>query len=106
MIEQERPIGTLRPIVVSLRGREQRGHAYLPDPLPGRVDLEPATWEALADAAAALGELRGAVTEMPSLALVARPTIRREKRHDFHSFGSRRGAVSYTHLTLPTIYSV
>ena len=78
MIEQERPIGTLRPIVVSLRGREQRGHAYLPDPLPGRVDLEPATWEALADAAAALGELRGAVTEMPSLALVARPTIRRE----------------------------
>lgn len=78
MVEPAAPIGRYVPIRVSVRGAVEEGHAYLPDPLPTRLDLATETWTAMLAASTALGELSGAVREVPSATLTVRPTIRRE----------------------------
>lgn len=52
--------------------------AFVPDPLPPRIDLGPATQGLLAEAADALGELRGIGRTLPNPFLITRPFARRE----------------------------
>ena len=74
------PVGVLVPI----RGRDARyadpydHKAFLPHPLPGRVDLEQETYRGVTAATAAVARLDQAAVGLPNPMLLARPAIRRE----------------------------
>ncbi len=52
--------------------------AFLPDPLPDQVDLQPATWTKVAEASEALGRLHQACTPLPNPRLLIAPALARE----------------------------
>src|SRR5688572_17370743 len=54
------------------------GTAFIPDPLPRQVPLNPRTITALTRAENALGRLQGSVGRMVNPYLIARPLLRRE----------------------------
>jgi Fic family protein len=73
------PIGQLVPISGhDEQLREFSYFAYLPDPLPDRLDLEPTTWTKIAEAAEALGRLHQACTPLPNPRLLIAPALARE----------------------------
>lgn len=74
------PVGRLVPITGhDARFREDYGYwAFVPDPLPTRVDLSPATWRLVGEAMLSLGRLDQAGRQVPDPALLRRPTLRRE----------------------------
>lgn len=57
---------------------DYRTWAFLPDPLPERLDLPASAHKIVAEAAAWVARADQAVGSLPSPALVVRPTIRRE----------------------------
>jgi Fic family protein len=59
-------------------GRDYEYSAFLPDPLPGSVELDQATWIVVAEAMAALGRLDQAGVLIPNPTLLRRPLLRRE----------------------------
>lgn len=79
-VMQRSPIGRVVPIRVYDRRFDQHfdHHAYVPDPLPRHLELAGRTWAAISDAAAAVGRLDGAASELPHPMLIVRPLIRRE----------------------------
>ncbi len=74
------PIGRLVPIIGPDPATQEivKGRAYLPEPLPGDVELSTSTWTAVNDATAALARLDGAARLIPEPALLRRPALRRE----------------------------
>ena len=74
------PIGTLVPIRgYDARYDESFDHmAFLPDPLPARLELEQETYRAVTAATAAVARLDQASIRLPNPMLLARPAIRRE----------------------------
>jgi len=74
------PIGTLVPITgYDRRNDEHYEHyAFVPEPLPDSIDLEPETWLAVTEAVQALGRLDQAGRHLPNPRLVVRPQIRKE----------------------------
>ncbi len=75
----ESPVGRLVP----LRGHDARHgdfayFAYLPSPLPSDVDLDSATWAAVAEASGALGRLDQACAQLADPRLLIRPALWRE----------------------------
>ncbi|MDN3240340.1 Fic family protein [Glycomyces tritici] len=74
------PTGHLTPIAGTDRrtGRPFRHMAYIPRPLDSAVNLQQATWQAVARANLALGRLDQASLQVPNPALLRRPTLRRE----------------------------
>lgn len=76
---RDSPIGTLVPISGTDRGGRPYAHvAYLPDPLPGSVELTPQAWLRLIEAEAALARLDEAAMLIPDPRLLIRPSLRRE----------------------------
>lgn len=59
-------------------GRSYDYFAFLPAPLPSRLDLSPETWSAVVEASAALGRLDEASRKVPEPALLTQPSLRRE----------------------------
>lgn len=92
---QKSPIGSLVPISGTHGGKEFDHFAYLPDPLPGEIQLSPATWGLLMEAMHALGKLDDAGQRLPNPAMVSRPTVRRE--------AVRTSALEGTFTTLPQV---
>ncbi|WFE62407.1 Fic/DOC family N-terminal domain-containing protein [Micromonospora sp. WMMD714] len=74
------PVGVLVPISGhDARYGESYDHlAFLPNPLPSRVELEQETFQDLGAATAAIARLDQAAIQLPNPMLLARPTIRRE----------------------------
>ncbi len=77
------PVGSLITIrgVDGRFGNQYEHKAFLPDPLPATLNdlqLEPATYAAVAEAAAAVARVDQAAFRLPNPGLVARPAIRRE----------------------------
>ena len=77
---RESPIGAVVPISgYDQRTGENYEHwAYVPDPLPGTVELTTPTWAEVTEAATALGRLDEASRQVPEPALLRRPSLRRE----------------------------
>lgn len=77
---RDSPIGRLVPI----RGVDPRTHrdydyfAYLPDPLPTRVDLDQETWGVVTEAAGSLGQLRQACAQLPNPQILITPSLAKE----------------------------
>lgn len=77
---QASPVGRL----VSIRGYDPRfeeqyeAEAFVPKPLPEAVNLSPATYTQVAEAAAAIGRADQAAYLLPNPSLLTRPSIRRE----------------------------
>jgi Fic family protein len=74
------PVGTLVRITgTDARFAEEYDHfAFVPDPLPQKVNLEQRSYKFVADAAAAIGRLDQAAFRLPNPALLVPPAIRRE----------------------------
>jgi Fic family protein len=74
------PIGQLVPIAgYDPRFKEQYDYfAYVPDPLPVDLCLEPSTYNAVIDASAAMARADQAASLLPNPVLLARPATRRE----------------------------
>jgi len=74
------PVGQLVPVsgFDPRLGRDYEYFAFLPDPLPGTVDLDQATWIVVTEAMAALGRLDQAGVLIPNPLLLRRPLLRRE----------------------------
>ncbi len=72
--------GLLVPISVTdgRTGRTYDAHAFLPGPLPERIDLSDETHVLLTEASAALARLDSASLRVPNPGLLRRPAIRRE----------------------------
>ena len=74
------PVGEL--VFVTGHDRRYDEHyehvAFVPQELPERIELEPATWTSVTTAQAAIARLDGAVSELPDPTLLVRPLIRRE----------------------------
>jgi Fic family protein len=73
------PLGQLVPV----QGRDARYgefayFAFLPDPLPGDLDLASSTWTAVAAASTGLGRLDQVCTQLPRPELLIRPALFRE----------------------------
>lgn len=77
---RDSPIGSLVPIrgTDPHTGNEFEHFAFVPDPLPERIDLEPETWTLATEASAALGALRQACVHLPAPELLIQPTLARE----------------------------
>lgn len=77
---QKSPIGDLTPIegVDQRTGDRYEHFAYVPDPLPGEISLQAATWTAVSHAEAALGRLDQASRQVPDPALIRFSSLRRE----------------------------
>ena len=76
---QKSPSGALVPIT----GRDARHgdfayFAYLPNALPGDVELESRTWASVAEASMALGKLDQVCAQLPDPQLLIRPALFRE----------------------------
>lgn len=89
------PCGRLVPINGTHEGREFNHFAFVPNPLPPKVDLSGRTWGLLADAMHSLGKLDNAGLRVPNPRLLARPSIRRE--------AVSTSALEGTYTTLPQI---
>lgn len=72
------PIGRLTPIPVGSDGETRQQLAYVPDPLPDRIELLGDTWDVITEAALTLGRLDGEGRRLPNPATVVRPSIRTE----------------------------
>ena len=74
------PIGRLQSVTVvdPVTEESYQHHAYIPEPLPSRVDLSAPTWSEVSEAASALARLDEAGSQLPNPFLLVRPTIRRE----------------------------
>lgn len=74
------PVGQLVPITGFDRRYDEpfETQAFLPDPLPATVGLEPETVFAVTNATAAVARLDQAALRLPNPLLLARPAIRRE----------------------------
>ena len=97
---EKSPTGSLEPIEVEERGEIVAHAAFIPDDLPASLSLSPSTWTSAMAAVEMLGRLDAVTTELGvDPVLLSKPTVRREAV-------STSAPVSYTHLTLPTIYSV
>lgn len=74
------PIGQLVPIAgYDKRFREEFDYfAFVPEPLPPRIDLEAATYSVVIDAATALARADQASSLLPNPTLLTRPATRRE----------------------------
>jgi Fic family protein len=74
------PIGQLVPIsgYDSRFGEPYDCVAYVPDPLPAKLDLDAATYGAVVDATVAMARADQAASSLPNPALLARPATRRE----------------------------
>jgi Fic family protein len=77
---EEGATGDLVPISGSdgRTGRTYSHYAFVPSPLPERVELEDETHVLLAEASAALARLDVASSRVPNTSLLRRPAIRRE----------------------------
>lgn len=76
---QNSPVGHLVPITVTEGGRSVDHFAFVPAPLPERLELSQKAWAVAIDAAHHLGRLDAIASELlPNPTLLARPTIRRE----------------------------
>lgn len=90
------PIGTLVPISgEDGLGRPFEHFAYVPAPLPAKIDLSADTWGVLADAQEAVGRLDGEGSRLLNPATVSRPSIRAE--------AISSSALEGTYTTLPQI---
>lgn len=74
------PVGSLVPISGTdpNTGSLFDHFAFVPDPLPDRVELEPETWTVATEASASLGALRQACVHLPAPELLIQPTLARE----------------------------
>ena len=72
------PIGKVVPITIAMRDQTVDHFAYVPQPLPARIELSDATRMAVSEADQALGKLEGLASLLPNPHLLIRPTIRRE----------------------------
>jgi Fic family protein len=74
------PVGHLVPLrgTDGRTGRQCDHVAFMPDPLADEPALSGATWRTVSRAAHALGRLHQAARQVPSPALLRRPTLRRE----------------------------
>lgn len=73
------PIGRLVPVTGhDARWGDFSYFAFLPDPLPGSIQVGDATVGALAEAALALGRLDAAARQLPNPALLIRPALSKE----------------------------
>lgn len=74
------PIGSVTPIAGTdpFTGRAFSHFAYLPEPLPGTVELRSGTWKHVAAAETALGRLDQVARQFPQPALLRQPSLRRE----------------------------
>lgn len=75
---KDSPIGRLVEVTVSDAGRDYHHFAYVPEPLPSKIDLSPNTQRFHDEALLALGRLDGLAGRLPEPALLARPAIREE----------------------------
>jgi Fic family protein len=77
---EQSPIGDLVPIVGPDPATHEmvEGKAFLPAPLPRRIELSTETWTTVNSASAALARLDGAARLIPSPDLLRRPALRRE----------------------------
>ncbi len=58
--------------------REYDHYAFVPEPLPERVNLSPETYKVASDASSALGRLDQAGRMIPNAFILRRPLVRRE----------------------------
>lgn len=89
------PIGHLEPIIGEHRGRPFEHFAFVPDDLPGRIDLSPPTLLRLTAAHGAVTRLDGAGHRIPNPQILVRPTIRQE--------AVSTSALEGTYTTLPRL---
>jgi cell filamentation protein, protein adenylyltransferase len=90
------PIGTLVPISgADGLGRDFEHFAYVPNPLPSKIDLSAETWNVIADAQMELGRLDGEGHRMLNPSVLARPSIRSE--------AISSSALEGTYTTLPQV---
>jgi Fic family protein len=77
---RDSPIGDVVPIsgFDERTGEGYEHWAYIPDPLPGTIELTTPTWSEVARAEAALGRLDEASRQLPDPSLLRRPALRRE----------------------------
>lgn len=72
------PVGEVVPITIFARDRKIEYYAFVPTPLPDRLDLSDETRLAVSIADQALGKLEGLASQLPNPHLLVRPIIRRE----------------------------
>jgi Fic family protein len=74
------PAGDLVPISGTdpRTGHTFRHYAYVPHPLPTRVDLRPGTYKAISEADRALGAMDARVAQLPNPGLLVQPSLTRE----------------------------
>ena len=89
------PVGKLVPIKGEHRGQAFSHFAFVPHVLPELIDLTPATYLTLSEAATALGRLDGVGRRLPNPGLLTRPAIRRE--------AVSTSALEGTYTTLPKV---
>jgi Fic family protein len=77
---RDSPVGDLVPIAGTypLTGEGFAHHAYVPRPLPTRVDLRPGTYKAISEADRALGAMDARVAQLPNPGLLVQPSLTRE----------------------------
>lgn len=76
---QNSPLGRLVPISVTEGGRPVEHFAFVPAPLPDRLELSQNAWAVVIDAAHHLGRFDAIARELlPNPMLLSRPTIRRD----------------------------
>lgn len=75
---EKSPIGHLVPITVTEGDRTWDHFAYVPNPLPRKIDLAQETWAAVTEASAALARLDGAAHRLPNPYLLVRPALTKE----------------------------
>ncbi|MFC4858734.1 Fic family protein [Actinophytocola glycyrrhizae] len=73
-------VGDLVPIsgIDPRTGQTFRHWAYVPHPLPTRVDLRPGTYKAISEADRALGAMDARVAQLPNPRLLVQPSLTRE----------------------------
>lgn len=75
--------------------RDYDHFAFVPSPLPDRIELKQETWTAVADAAGSLGQLRQACAYLPNPHLLIAPALAKEAQ--------ATSALEGTHGTLPDV---
>lgn len=90
------PIGRLQRIEgEDAFGRAYDHFAFVPDPLPDKIELSAETWDRITSAAIALGRLDGEGRRLPNPSTLARPQIREE--------AVKSSALEGTYTTLPQV---
>ena len=77
---RQSPAGDLVPISGTnpVSGQTFHHWAYVPHPLPARVDLRPGTYKAISEADRALGAMDARVAQLPNPRLLIQPSLTRE----------------------------